>query len=45
MLGAQRTSFINALERLKDVGAIDYSLTEIVIKDRNKLSSISGNND
>ena len=45
MLGAQRTSFINALERLKDVGAIDYSLTEIVIKDRNKLSSVSGNND
>ena len=45
MLDAQRTSFINALERLKDVGAIDYSLTEIVIKDRNKLSSVSGNND
>ncbi|MGM9804508.1 MAG: Crp/Fnr family transcriptional regulator [Muribaculaceae bacterium] len=41
MLGSQRTSFINALEHMKADGLIDYSLNEIVIKDRNKLLNAS----
>ena len=45
MLGAQRTSFINALEHMKAAGAIDYSLTELVVKDRNKLMNLSKSND
>ncbi len=37
MLGYQRTSFINALEHMKENGLIDYSLNEIIVKDREKL--------
>ncbi|MGN0213587.1 MAG: Crp/Fnr family transcriptional regulator [Muribaculaceae bacterium] len=37
MLGSQRTSFINALEHMKDEGLIDYSINEIVVRDRKKL--------
>ncbi len=41
MLGAQRTSFVNALQHMKDAGIIDFNLSEISIKDRDKLVSMS----
>lgn len=41
MLGYQRTSFINALEHMKEDGIIDYSLNEIVVKDRERLIQIA----
>ena len=37
MLGSQRTSFINALEHMKAEGLVDYSINEIIVKDRKKL--------
>lgn len=45
MLGAQRTSFINALNHMKEAGAIDYSLTELMVKDREKLMNLSKTED
>ena len=37
MLGSQRTSFINALEHMKDEGLVEYSINEIIVKDRKRL--------
>jgi CRP-like cAMP-binding protein len=40
LLGARRTSLINALDELKEKGIIDYSLGEIVVKDLKALTSL-----
>lgn len=37
LLGIQRSSFINAMDRLKEIGVIDYSLSEIKITDRRAM--------
>lgn len=38
LLGSQRTSFVNALEQLKEEGAIDYTNTEITVLDPHKMA-------
>lgn len=40
MLSTQRTSFVNALNALKEEGAIDFTSTEIIIKNREKMLEI-----
>ena len=40
LLGIQRSSFINAMDRLQEQGVIDYTLSEILVKDRRALLDI-----
>lgn len=40
LLGIQRSSFINAMDRLQERGIIDYTLSEILVKDRRALLDI-----
>ena len=40
LLGIQRSSFINAMDKLKDAGVIDYTLSEIMVNDRRVLFDI-----
>ena len=40
MLGVQRSSFINTLTELQSDGIIDFTSTEIFIKDRERLADI-----
>ncbi len=40
LLGIQRSSFINAMDRLKEMGVIDYSLSEINVIDRQMMLDI-----
>jgi CRP-like cAMP-binding protein len=45
VLGTQRSSLINALEKMKTDGTIDYSLSEISVKDRAELLEILNSKD
>ena len=40
LLGIQRSSFINAMDRMKEMGVIDYTLSEIKVLDRKVLLDI-----